>query len=224
MRYALLLFLPLAAAQTTFELAPKVKQGEAGSSVARSHDKRPATPKDKTVSVFPLENGTAEGWMPVSIVEKPGPYKIEIKDAKGTVLHSAQIEVEDAHYPKQNIHPTKTMKTLTPLPGEMEAVHALQRTVSEKRMWAEPFVVPAPQCMNSRFGVQRLLNGVFKGNYHRGLDLRSPLGPPVKATAAGTVRISQMFRLHGGTVGIDHGQGFTSIDRHMPHLCLPRRP
>src|SRR5216683_4711191 len=111
MRYALLLFLPLAAAQTTFEIAPKVRQGEAARIVARSHDKFTATLKDKIVPLFPLENGTSEGWMPVSIVEKPGPYTIEIKDAKGTVLHSASIEVENANYPKQNIHPTKTMKT-----------------------------------------------------------------------------------------------------------------
>jgi murein DD-endopeptidase MepM/ murein hydrolase activator NlpD len=53
------------------------------------------------------------------------------------------------------------------------------------------------------------------GNYHGGLDQRGPRGTPIRAIAGGSVRIARMFNIHGGTVGIDHGQGVTSFYLHM---------
>jgi murein DD-endopeptidase MepM/ murein hydrolase activator NlpD len=73
--------------------------------------------------------------------------------------------------------------------------------------------------MNSPFGVLRYHNGVYSGNFHRGMDLRSPKGRPVRAITAGTVRIAHMFRLHGGTVGLDHGQGVTSLYLHLSRIA-----
>jgi murein DD-endopeptidase MepM/ murein hydrolase activator NlpD len=63
--------------------------------------------------------------------------------------------------------------------------------------------------------VQRLLNGKPTGDYHGGIDQRSPAGHPVRAVAAGTVRVVRMFSLRGGTVGIDHGQGLASMYLHL---------
>src|SRR3982751_4998975 len=110
---------------------------------------------------------------------------------------------------------------VAPPPGEMDAVRALQASLTEARHWAEPFLNPTGDCMNSLFGVQRYHNGKPTGGYHRGVDLRSPMGRPVEATAAGVVRISRMFQLHGGTVGIDHGQGMTSLYLHLSKLAVP---
>jgi murein DD-endopeptidase MepM/ murein hydrolase activator NlpD len=69
--------------------------------------------------------------------------------------------------------------------------------------------------MNSPFGVRRLHNSEPTGNYHRGLDQRSKRGTPVRAITGGVVRIVRMFNLHGGTVGIDHGEGVTSFYLHL---------
>jgi murein DD-endopeptidase MepM/ murein hydrolase activator NlpD len=159
--------------------------------------------------------------MPVTAITQPGTYEMTLADSHGKVVRKVPVVVQDASYPKQNIVAGKEIMGLTPLPGEMEAVRGLQATVTPQRFWAEPFEHPTDACMNSRFGVTRYRNGKPTGNYHRGLDLRSGMGTPVHATAAGVVRISQMFRLHGGTIGIDHGQGVTSLYLHLSRLGVP---
>jgi murein DD-endopeptidase MepM/ murein hydrolase activator NlpD len=74
--------------------------------------------------------------------------------------------------------------------------------------------------MNSPFGVKRYYNGKFSGNYHKGIDQRSPQGRPIKAIADGQVILASSFHLHGGTVGLDHGQGITSIYIHQSKLLV----
>jgi murein DD-endopeptidase MepM/ murein hydrolase activator NlpD len=196
----------------------KVKQGEvlritADGAIARFND--------KSIRLFAQPDGGKLGLMPIPVAQTPGTYKVAVLDSRGTLIRDIEIAVLDAHYPKQNIAASKAMKSLTPLPGEMDAVRALQNTVSDKRLWAEPFVTPTANCINSLFGVQRYHNGKPTGGFHRGLDLRSPMGTPVHAVTPGVVTISKMFRLHGGTIGIDHGQGVTSLYLHMSKLAVP---
>jgi murein DD-endopeptidase MepM/ murein hydrolase activator NlpD len=100
----------------------------------------------------------------------------------------------------------------------METVAAFRKAVSETRYWREPLLRPVPGCMTSRFGVQRYYNGKPSGNFHGGIDQRARLGQPVRAVADGVVRIVRLFNVHGGTVAIDHGQGFESIYLHMSRL------
>jgi hypothetical protein len=196
----------------------QVKQGEV---LRITADGVTARFNDKTVRLFAQPDGGKLGLMPIPVSQAPGAYKITILDSRGAAVRDIEIAVVDAHYPKQNIAASKAMKALTPLPGEMEAVRGLQNTVSDKRLWAEPFVTPTPNCINSLFGVQRYHNGKPTGGFHRGLDLRSPMGTPVHAVAGGVVTVSKMFRLHGGTIGIDHGQGVTSLYIHLSKLAVP---
>jgi murein DD-endopeptidase MepM/ murein hydrolase activator NlpD len=211
-RWLLFLLAVTVAAQSSFKQGEFLRVTENGAT---------AELNGKTIRIFRQDDGSFLGLMPAAVLEKPGAYPLTMKDAAGKVLRVEQVTLVDAHYPKQNIATTKAMKELTPLPGEMEAVRALQNTVSDKRFWTEPFLVPTEQCRNSQFGVTRYHNGKPTGAYHRGLDLRSPMGTPVKATAGGVIRISKMYRLHGGTIGIDHGQGVTSLYIHMSKLALP---
>jgi len=209
------LALVFAAAITAFAQT-QVKQGE----VLRITDNgATAQLNDKTIRLFPQGPGETLGLMPIPVTQAPGKYTVIIKDARGAKIKDLPIEVVDAHYPRQNIRASKAMKELTPLPGEMETVKALNNTVSEKRMWVEPFRSPTSECMNSLFGVMRYHNGVATGNFHRGVDLRSPMGTPIHATSPGIVRIAKMYRLHGGMVGIDHGQGVISTYLHMSKLA-----
>ncbi|MBA3924314.1 MAG: M23 family metallopeptidase, partial [Nostocaceae cyanobacterium] len=73
------------------------------------------------------------------------------------------------------------------------------------------------------YGVRRYYNGKFANDYyHRGVDYAGGTGSPIIAPAAGRVvlvgRVSQGFRIHGNCVGIDHGQGVTSIYLHMSRI------
>ena len=196
----------------------QVKQGEV---LRVSSGGSTAQLLEKTIRLFPQPGSRNLGLMPISVTQAPGKYTVIVRDGHGAKLQDIPIEVVDAHYPRQNIRASKSMKSLTPLPGEMEAVRALNNTVSEMRMWLEPFLTPTSECMNSLFGVMRYHNGKPTGNFHRGVDLRSPMGRPVHAISPGIVRISQMFRLHGGMIGIDHGQGIASTYLHMSKLAVP---
>ncbi len=210
-------------AEPSWRVAGTVKQGETlriEASGLTGTEALSAKLKEKTIRLFPNGAQDALGLMPIPVDLVPGSYRISISDPSGKVVKEIPVKVLDARFPKQNIVASKQMKELKPLPGEMDAMRALQQSVSDQRHWQEPFVSPTSGCMNSPFGVQRLHNGKPTGNYHRGLDLRSPMGTPVKAIADGVVRIAKMYQLHGGTIGIDHGQGVVSNYIHLSKLAV----
>jgi lysostaphin len=74
--------------------------------------------------------------------------------------------------------------------------------------------------MTSPFGVLRLHNGKPTGNFHGGVDQRGAAGQSVKAPAAGIVKLVRMFNIHGGTVGIDHGQGLITLYLHLSRFAV----
>jgi murein DD-endopeptidase MepM/ murein hydrolase activator NlpD len=165
------------------------------------------------------DSNTVEALLPVSVFQKPGLYPLSVEDrpsGRSCVLYS--VRILDGHYRTQNVSVSQSTAGLQPFPGELEAVQALKETHTPIRYWQEPFSSPTPDCQNSPFGVKRYHNGVPTGDYHKGVDLRSPQGRPIWATAGGIVKIATLFRLHGGTVGVDHGQGIASIYIHMSRL------
>ncbi len=168
--------------------------------------------------LFKQTNGSLQGVMPVKVNQKPGGYTFKIQNRDGKTLYESKVEVVNAHYSKQNIRVSSSMKGTQPESGELETIGKLKKETGGTRYWTVPFVAPTTDCMNSRFGNLRLHNGKFTGNYHKGIDLRSPQGRPIRATTGGTVKISRFYRLHGGTVGLDHGQGISSIYIHMSKL------
>ncbi|RIK91552.1 MAG: hypothetical protein DCC71_25080, partial [Proteobacteria bacterium] len=54
--------------------------------------------------------------------------------------------------------------------------------------------------------------------FHKGVDFGAPLGAPVRAVAAGTVRFAGWFRGYGRMVILDHGDRFYSVSGHLDAL------
>ncbi len=175
-----------------------------------------------TIRLFSEKDGKVLGLMPVAAIEKPGSYELELLDKTGTILDSAQVTVRSAHFPSQNIIISKQLSELKPSPGETEAVAAFRNSISDVRYWTAPLTIspPVSGCLTSPFGVRRLHNGKATGDYHAGLDQRSPSGGPIRAIADGVVKIVRQYNLHGGTVAIDHGQGVESIYLHMSKFAV----
>jgi murein DD-endopeptidase MepM/ murein hydrolase activator NlpD len=167
-----------------------------------------------TIRLFP-DADKATGLMPVDVNQIPGPQNLKIFDASGRILVEKTVVVEHVDFPTQNIVVSRAKKRLRPSPGEMKTIGALRKTVTAKRFWSEPFLRPTDDCQNSPFGVRRLHNGQVTGSYHKGLDQRSARGTPVRAIADGAVKIVRMWNIHGGTIGIDHGQGMVSFYLHL---------
>lgn len=200
------------------EIPSQAVQGDTIRVVARQGER--AKFLGREIRLFSQPDGSMLGLMPIPVDAAPGSHPLTIEDAHGKQIQTTSIAITDANFPKQNINVGKGTKALTPLPGEMEAVGALKTTVTDVRLWREPFISPTPDCMNSIFGVARYHNGKPTGTYHKGVDLRSPRRRPIEATTDGVVQIARMFRLHGGTVGLDHGQGLTSIYLHMSRIAV----
>ncbi len=173
-----------------------------------------------TIRLFPHQDGNRLGLMPVTVDEKPGIYAIEFLTAKSIVNQSHNVTIADAHFLSQNIVLGKQLAELQPSLGEYDTVAKFKQILTEDRRWAEPFLPPVPGCITSPYGVHRLHNGKPTGNYHTGLDQRTPAGKPIRAIAGGDVRLAGHFNLHGNTVGVDHGQGLESIYLHMSQLAV----
>ena len=173
----------------------------------------------RTVRLF-ADGDAATGLMPVTALEKPGVYTLEFLGPGGEVLHSEAITVRDARFPVQRIVLARETVELKPSPGEMEESEAFRKNVSEVRRWAEPFALPVPGCRTSPYGVQRVVNGQPTGNYHAGIDQRGPAGQPVRAIAAGVVRLVRQWNIHGNTVAVDHGQGVGSMYLHLSKFAV----
>lgn len=186
----------------------------------RSRDAVSARMGDRVVRLFAQPNGLRLGLMPVPALQKPGAYEIDFLSADGKVLDKAPVTVRDARFPIQNVTMTKAITELKPSPGEMERVAEFRNRVSDTRYWSEPLAAPLAGCMISRFGVRRFHNGKPTGNYHGGLDQRSPVGTPIHAVAAGEVRLVGDYNLHGRVAGVDHGQGLESIYLHMSKVAV----
>jgi murein DD-endopeptidase MepM/ murein hydrolase activator NlpD len=174
----------------------------------------------REITLFPQSEGAALGLMPIGALHKPGTFVLEVVDAKGAVLHQRNVVVRDARFPRQNIALTPKIAALQPAPGEQEAADAFRTTITPERFWVEPFERPVPGCMGSPYGVARMHNGKLTGNYHGGLDQHGATGQPIRAIAAGTVRLARPFRLLGNAVGVDHGQGVSSIYMHMSKFAV----
>lgn len=166
-------------------------------------------------------SGDWEAILGVSVDTPVGTRQVEMVSPQGDVVEKKPLVIADGQFRKQNISVSKQTAGLQPIPGELEAINGLKNTISEERAWALPLKSPTPDCENSPFGVKRYHNGVYTHDYHKGVDLRSPAGRPIKAIAGGKVVIgTAKFRLHGGTVGLDHGQGLTSIYIHMSKVLV----
>ena len=174
----------------------------------------------RTIRLFPQAGGGNLGLMPVAADQEPGKFRLEILGANGAVLNAAEVTVADAHFPEQNVNLEPKIEALKPAPGEIETVTAFRNTVSDVRHWQEPFTRPVAGCMSSPFGVKRLHNGKPTGNYHGGIDQRSPAGQPIHVIADGVVRMVREFNLNGNIVGVDHGQGVTSMYLHMSKFAV----
>ncbi len=174
----------------------------------------------RTILLYAQPAGVRAGLMPVSYDAKPGQYTLEILSANGAVLDSVALTVRDAHYPIQNLKLSPSLESLKPSPGELETVAEFRRTITNDRYWQEPLQLPVGGCMTSPYGVQRYYNGKPTGNYHSGIDQRSAMAKPIRAIAGGVVRLERSYNLHGNVVGVDHGQGLSSIYLHMSKFAV----
>lgn len=168
--------------------------------------------------IYRQESGRYLGLIPINPLQGTGTYSLLVRTPDGTVLYEKPLVVKDAGFKSQNVTVSKSTSSLQPEPGEIEAIVAFKKAELHTRWWDRQLIAPVDDCVNSPFGNKRYYNGVFSGEYHKGIDHKSPQGRIVRAVTGGKVTIARHYRLHGGTVGINHGQGLTSIYIHLSRI------
>lgn len=168
---------------------------------------------------FDLGSHRYRAFVPTTPLDAPGRLTIQV-DVGGEVQNLA-VNLRDRDFPTQRITVQGGGSDGTEL--EMQRVAEFKEIVTPEKFWSGPFLRPNRGEVSSVYGVRRYYNGVFAENYyHRGVDYAGGQGSDVTAPAAGRVvlvgRESEGFRLHGNTIGVDHGQGVASIFIHLSRI------
>ncbi len=160
--------------------------------------------------------------LPTSPLNQPGKLTIRVKGDGQT--KNIGVWLKNRSFPTQRITLTgKANSEATQL--ELERVAAFKELVTPEKFWHGSFVRPNAGRISTVFGVRRYYNGVFaRDYYHRGVDYAGRVGSAVIAPAAGYIRLvgkeAEGFRVHGNTIGIDHGQGVVSILLHLQDIYV----
>jgi hypothetical protein len=104
---------------------------------------------------------------------------------------------------------------------EAELVALATSLVTPEWLGDGPFALPHDAPSWNNFGQRRLNNNVVQ-SLHTGLDLRVPMGEPIKASNAGLVALASDLYMGGKTVIIDHGLGVFSSYGHLSELRVKR--
>ena len=145
---------------------------------------------------------------------KPGAYVLKIGDVE------KPLPVTDGGFGVQRLRLPKDKDNFVPSPGEEEAVKKAKMTMTDEQFWKGTFKRPCKARTSTGFGLRRIVNGKLLTDYfHSGLDFAGGLGAPIYAAQDGHVLLAHTgWKLHGGTVAIDHGDGVISFYIHMSKI------
>ena len=179
-----------------------------------------ATMGERKVPLFKQDNGDWLGLMPIPANHVTGPAEIAFLSNAQQPEQTARITVADAHFATENVNLAPGVANLHNTPEEVELLKGFRDNLTDVRFWQDRFIEPVDGCMVSPFGVRRYRNHKPTGDYHGGVDLRSPAGTPVRAATDGKVKVAQLITALGNAVGLDHGQGVETLYMHMSKLAV----
>ncbi len=173
---------------------------------------------DRDVPAFAVSDTGWQALVGIDLDRKPGEYTVAI-DAGAGLTANEPLTVVAKHFPTRRltvdenfVNPPESLAAR--IKRESELLASTYAHSAPERLWATAFVRPVPQAANSRFGTRSIFNGQPR-NAHGGADFLSPAGTPIHAPNAGRIVVARDLYFSGGTVIIDHGQGFFSMLAHM---------
>ncbi len=173
---------------------------------------------DRVAKLYPQADGKRFGLFPISVKDIPGSFPLTLSRNDAGPPKTLEVMIRKTIFPSQNVTLSPEIEGLHSTPDEIGLLNNFKENISDARSWADPLTPPVTGCMTSPFGVKRLHNGKTTGEYHGGVDQRTPEGEPIRAVAAGTVTFAKQFNVLGNAVGVDHGQGLESMYLHMSRL------
>jgi murein DD-endopeptidase MepM/ murein hydrolase activator NlpD len=99
--------------------------------------------------------------------------------------------------------------------GDLERRVGTVRGALGSRLRNLPVGIPIVARLSSGFGWRANPFGGGRAEFHRGLDIPSPWGTPVRATADGVVEFAEWRSGYGLAVAIRHADGFMTLFGHL---------
>jgi hypothetical protein len=130
------------------------------------------------------------------------------------------LPVQSGRYPSERLTvPPRLAQPDSAARERIAAEQAESREVSYRahqtpRLWAEPFRLPRPSRITSRYGAAREYNGAVTSR-HLGTDFAGGVGAPVRAAGRGAVALVADFYLAGHAIYLDHGAGLLTAYFHL---------
>jgi len=175
---------------------------------------------ERSAKLYLQPDGKRFGLLPISVKDAPGTFSLLISRNDDGAPQGLPVVIRKTIFPSQNVKLSPEIEGLHSTPEEVALLTSFRDAISETRSWEDPLQPPVSGCMTSPFGVKRLHNGKPTGEYHGGVDQRTPEGEAIRAVAAGTITFAKQFNVLGNAVGIDHGQGLESMYLHMSRLVV----
>jgi murein DD-endopeptidase MepM/ murein hydrolase activator NlpD len=174
----------------------------------------------KSYPTFATGSGNFRALLPTTPLDKPGTLQIQV-EGEGEAKNLT-VPLRNRSFPTQRIWLSGEAGA-DATEHELDRVAAFKKLETPEKYWNGPFLRPNNGPITTIYGVRRYYNGEFAEDYyHRGVDYAGGVGSAVVAPAAGRIalvgRVSEGFRVHGNVVGIDHGQGVTSIMMHLNRI------
>ncbi|NES04608.1 MAG: M23 family metallopeptidase [Okeania sp. SIO2F4] len=210
----------------TVQVTPTNPQlGDTISVVIQQPNRKLSTPTvnmdGKTYPSFSIGQNRFRALLPTTPLDKSGLRQLQVTTEAG--IQNLSVNLQSPSFPTQSIWLPPDKESLKGTDLEFDRVGEFKQLVTPEKFWNGPFLRPNNGPVSTVYGVRRYYNGKFAENYyHRGVDYADYNGSPVVAPAAGRIALvgleSQGFEIHGNTVGLDHGQGVTSIFIHLSRI------
>lgn len=170
-----------------------------------------------------LQVGDGFGWavvgLPPDVRPAAIPLVIVATDRAGNRAEwQGGVEVVPAQFPRDSLEvPPDLLPLLGPeVRAEEDARLApTYATVTERRLWEGPFLMPTRGPVVTEFGEVRSYNGGPEVGHHAGVDFAAPADRPVVAPNRGRVALIDEARLRGRVLVLDHGLGVFTTYAHL---------
>ncbi len=163
--------------------------------------------KGSYFALIPIKYKTKQGNRTILIDGKKVPLHVELKKYKKEYIKVA----------KSKVKPNK--KSLNRIYKEYKNAIKIYSTITPKRYWNKPFILPLDSKLTSSYGNARMFNHTLK-SFHSGADFRAKMGTPIRASNDGVVVIASKRYYAGGSVVIDHGEGLYSCYFHLSKILV----
>jgi len=190
--------------------------------------------KDQEIPFFEMQKGSPVqgldwiygGILPVPYQMEPQSAGLEIRFGDDGTTFYEPFSIISGKYPSEVLKVDGKRVKLNPKDlkraiAEAKEVKAIYKVFTPQRFWEGAFVLPVRSKITSIYGSRRVYNGVMK-SFHKGTDLRAPVGTPIRSTAGGRVVLSKDLFYTGNTILVDHGYGIYTLYAHMSKLLTKK--